>query len=495
MRRAVQLTLWLALAASSPALAVELRFDVGASANLFWMVDQISQWDERYTDPAYRIYWEAKLGGLNDADYAQIDQYVRLRRRLARLSESDVKAQTSPWSSLLGSGTLLPHEQFALAFFEASKPGDAVALLKLSQAEQDLVINTLKHFAARMKDHYAKETAHLKDFAQKATILVSLADAGGYIDQMKSFLGVTQSIPQTIPVNVLWSPPGFVRPAHMDYHIVLPVPADKAETDEAVLQQLSVVVQEAALYLFGKMPADLRSQAGNTFLRECGLVDARQPELIREALQVALGEVLFLRERFADLPHAPALAPWNPAADYPYAVDELARLYAEEMRPSLNQSGAFFPGFVLKAIEVTRLLFPPQPRFFASTALLIGDPESIALFDGLFPDVDRLRFGLEDGAKLVKARQENNNRALFVVVTEANEKVMYQVLKDVMGSSWGKLAGSFQGLRKSSYLFPLVNKGVGTVYAIRGIDKAAVRKLLLEFYRSSELPGKPVVVQ
>ena len=472
--------------------AVELSFQSGKSANLFWMVDQLSQWDPVYTSPSYRKYWAGKLE-LTDQDLMVLDQYARLRQRLARLDESEVRRETSPWASLFGSANILPHERFALAFFETRTPKDAISLLKLGDSDEKVVIGTLKHFAMKLKDDYGTETAHLSNFSQKAHVLISLADAGGFINEMKNFYGVSGPLPQTIPVNVLWAPPGFVKPTHMGYHIILPVSVDKAETDEAVLQHLSMVVQEVGMYLLSKLPVEKLSEASGFLLRECGLVNEGRPDMVRVALQVALGEMLFLRERFPDLPASPLLVPWDSSLDYPYAVDELARAYAVALKSYFNQTGGFYPGFVAKAVEIQKALFPPRPRLFASTGMLFGDATSRQLFAGLFRDVDRVEVDIGSPSDLIGARGDHPNRAVFIVVSSPHEKNMYQVLKRI--TDWRKLATSFRGLKKSSFIYPILSRKGGPVFVIRGLTPEAVRKALMKLYNMTEMPSAPIVVK
>ncbi len=481
----------LALSAG-PVHAAELRFATGQSANLFWMVDQVSQWDARYTSPGYRTYWEKKVG-FSDGDYAVLEQYARLRRRLARLDESEVRQGISPWTSLFGAASILPHERFALAFFETRTPKDAVQLLKLSDEEQKVVIGTLIYFAKKLKDDWSAETAHLASFSQKAQVLVMLADAGGFIDEMKSFFGISTPIPATIPVNVLWGPPGFVLPAHMDYHIILPVSADKAESDEAVLQHLSMAVQEVGAFLLTKLPQETLAQASKALLRECGLVNAEQAEMVRIALQVALGEVLFLRDRFPDLPRGALLVPWNAQLEYPWLVDELARGYAVTLKEIFNQPGGFYPTFVARAIDVQKQLVPPRPRFFASSGLAFGDPVSIAMFDGLFGDVERTTVAISEPRDFLTAREQLVDRAAFVVTTAANATNMYQALKKV--TNWRLYTSSFRGLTRSSFIYPIVERGKGPIFVVHGQDEEAVRKALLQLYSMDEMPTQPVVIR
>ncbi|MBM4352573.1 MAG: hypothetical protein FJ109_02070 [Deltaproteobacteria bacterium] len=491
-KRAVWVLAFLAaVGMGSGAFATDLRFDSGKSANLFWMVDQISQWDSRYTSPSYRDYWKGKLE-FTDEDYAVLDQYARLRRKLARLDQSEVKRETSPWVSLFGGGKLLPHEKFALAFLETTTVNDAAALLKLSKQEQDIVIGTLLHFARKMKDEYAVETGHLVAFAQKANILITLADAGGFIGQLRSFYGIKGAIPETIPVDVLWAPPGFNRPAHMDYHVILPVSVDHAQTDEAVLQHLSLAMQEVSQYLLTKLPAETLSRAGALLLQECGMVNPGNPFMIRQALQVAVGEVLFLRERFPDLPASPVLSPWDPQLDYPFAVDELARGYAAVLKDTFSQPGGFYPAFVTRAVDVQKGLLPPRPRFFTSTAILFGDKESRALFNGMFAAVDRVEVDIDSVRDFESAVDTTPGRAVFIVVTAKLEGNMYNALKKF--KQWGKISGTFRALRNTSFLTTFREPGAGMVYVIRGTDLDAIRQLLLRLYRMEEIPAVPVTL-
>ncbi len=494
MNRLIAPLLGLALMVTciAPAKAAELRFATGQSANLFWMVDQLSQWDARYTSPSYRRYWEKKVG-FSDGDYAVLDQYARLRRRLARLDESEVKEGTSPWTSLFGSASILPHERFALAFFETRTPNDAALLLKLTPEDKKVVIGTLIYFAKKLKDNWGDETAHLAGFSKKAQVLVMLADAGGFIGQMKSFFGINTPIPATIPVNVLWGPPGFVLPAHMGYHIILPVSADKAESDEAVLQHLTMAVQEVGAFLLTKLPQETLAQSSRALLRECGFVNAERAEMVRVALQVALGEILFLRERFPDLPRGPLLVPWSAQLEYPWLVDELARGYAVQLREIFNQPGGFYPTFVSRAIDVQKKLVPPRPQFYASTGVVFGDKSSVAMFDGLFVDVERISVSIDEPRDFVDARGQRVNRAAFIITTAAHATNMYQALKKV--TNWRLYTSSFRGLKRSSYIYPIVERGKGPIFVVHGQDEEAVRKALLQLYTMEEMPTQPVVIR
>jgi hypothetical protein len=407
--------------------AVELHFQTQPSANLFWMVDQLSQWSPEFTSLEYRKYWEKKVG-FTDDDLTMLDRYARLRKKLARLSDKEVRAEISPWVSLFGRGTVLPHERFALAFLETRTVAEAAQVLGLSEGESKILNDTLLHFARKLKDVWPAETAHLKDFSQKAQVLVSLADAGGFIDQMRIFFGVKGGVPDAIPVDVLWAPPGYIRPAHLNYHIILPVSVDKAGSDEAVLQHLSMAIQEVSAYLLSRLPPDNLAMASRRLLAEAGCPNPSQPDVVREALKLALGEVLFLRERFPDLPRSELLVPYDASMAYPYAVDELARAFALVLKDLLSQPSGFFPAFLDQAVSIQKNQFPPKPAFFANTGVLVATEEGRQLFDGLFADVDRLFFSAADVDDLIAGRGVEQGRTVFVVVTAKDEGLMWKVL-------------------------------------------------------------------
>jgi len=494
MRRCASLLAFLAflVATAGAAYPVELRFQTQPAANLLWMVDQLSQWHPAYTSVEYRAYWEKKLA-FNDEDLTVLDRYARLRRKLARLNEKDVRAETSPWVSLFGRSTVLPHEKFVLAFLETRTVAEAAQMLGLSEGETKILNDTLLHFARKMKDLWPAETAHLKDFSQKAQVLVSLADAGGFIEQMQGFFGIKGGIPDAIPVDVLWAPPGFIRPAHLNYHIILPVSVDKAGSDEAVLQHLSMAIQEVAAYLLTRIPEDNLAMASSRLLSEAGCVNPAKPDVVREALKLALGEVLFLRERFPDLPRTELLVPYDVDQVYPYAVDELARRFAVVLKDQIDRSSGFFPGFLDQAIAIHKVLFPPRPAFFATIGALVATEEGKQLFDGMFANVDRRYFAPGDVDDLVAGRGVETSRTVFVVVTAKDEGLMWKVLKGL--NAWRDLSRDFKKLSGSPFLYAVPKAGSGMVIVVRGTDMDGLRKALIALYNMQGMPLEPLVVE
>lgn len=484
--------LGLFLMTSGWAEAIELKFQYTPNANIFWMIDQMSQWDEHYTAKAYRQYWEARIG-LNDDDLAQLEKYARMRRRLAKLDGAEVQTKLSPWSSMFGRTGTLPHEQFALAFMEVSTVDDVALVMRLSPEDADTLKTTFLRFAKKMKDDYGRETAHLKGFCEKAQVLVSVADVAGFIGTLRAFLGITEALPQTIPVDVLWAPPGYVMPTHMQYHILLPVSVEQASSDETVLAHLSLAMREVSAYLFSKVSADTLSKASARLMSECGLVSVKRPNVAAEALLVAMGELLFLQERFPDLPRKPVLEPFDPALEVPHAVDTLAREFAAVLKPMLGQQGVFYPVYVDRMVEVVKKVFPPRPRSFAATAVVLADGVAASLFAGLFPGYDRTLLTAAQAADVATQAAAKPQRSIFLVVTPPSDGALWTALKGLGAPK--EFSTEFKKLSSKPFIYPMTRKGASTVYIVRAPDDEGLRKALVWLYQASSLPTAVQVVE
>lgn len=483
------LAMLLVLCFAGEAGAAQLEFKASQVANFFWAVDQMSQWDPEFTSKSYRNFWDTKIQ-FTDDDLQTLDRYASLRRKYSR---SDRKSRVATAASAWPGATVEAHERFALAFLEMSSIDTACLALKMSAEDTNLLVGTMRHFARRMKDHWGRETAHLKGFGKKAQVLITLADAGGFAQQLKAFFGVTVPIPRTIPVDVVWAPPGYVPPARLDFHIVLPVSVEQAQSDEAVLQQISRAMQEVAAYLLSKAPADTLERAAQMVLTEGGLLNQSQPDLFRRAMLLSLGELVFLRDRFPELPEQEMLAPFDPALEFPFAEDLLARELAGPLKANANTKNGFFPTFLKQGIEVQKRLFPPRPRFFTSNAITMGGPASLKLFSGLFTDLGRVSLGLKATRELSAAHKNNSGAPKFIIATASEEGRMWKALRTIRADR--ALSKLFRSLKKKTFIYANTQARGGVVFVIYGQSQSSIRKALMRLYTMQGMPLAPIVVE
>ena len=476
------------LGVTGEAGAAQLEFKSGQVANFFWVVDQLSQWHPELTSESYRDFWDSKLQ-LTDEDLLKLDRYASLRRKYSGMNRKRQSVASGAWPG----STVDGHARFALAFLEMASIDQACLALNMSAEDSALLVDTMRHFARRMKDHWGRETAHLKGFGKKAQVLISLADASGFAAQLKSFFGVTTPIPRTIPVDVVWAPPGYVPPARLDFHILLPVSVEQAQSDEAVLQQISRAMQEVAAYLLSKAPAETLSGAAEMVVTEGGLLNQSQPDVFRRAMLLSLGELVFLRDRFPELPEQEMMAPYDPGLEFPYAEDLLARELSGPLKASLGTSNGFCPGSFKQGIDVQKRLFPPRPRFFASAAIVMGTTSSLRLYAGLFKDLGRTAVSLKGTRQLSSAHRDSPGKAKFIIVTASDEAYMWKALRTI-GADRG-LSKQFRSLKGKTFIYADTRSRGGVVFVVYGQDLSGVRNALIALYTMQGMPLAPVVIE
>jgi hypothetical protein len=246
-----------------------------------------------------------------------------------------------------------------------------------------------------------------------------------------------------------------------------------------------MAIQEVGQYLLTRLPPETLRKASARVLAECGYASASRPGMLAEAIQVAMGEVLFLRERFPDLPPRKLLVPWDPDLEFPYAADELARALGIALKEHFGQPGGFASGFLDRTIQILKSLFPPRPRFFAYTALLFGDRESRELFAGLFRDWDRKEFDINDYGRFVSEWEKAPNRPVFMAVTVQNEGNVLKALKRL--AEWNQISNALRSAKTGPFVYSVPSKNAGQVFIVRTADLDSMRKALVRLFSMSEV--------
>lgn len=474
----------------APARPVTLKFQTADAANLLWMIDQMSQWDPATTFPSYRAYWEKKLG-LTEEDLDMLERYARVRRRL---SGAGADASIGE-ASLLGGGETTAAQQYFLAFLEIPGIKTAMNTLPIDAKDKETIFVVIKHFAKKIgiQGDWKTETAHLKHFETHVGILATLADPSGFLTQVKAFLGVTE-MPAQITVDALWAPPGSTDalPALVGFHVILPLPIEAVQSDEAVVKQMAVSVGEAVRYMIGRLPDAERRSISQRILGRSGLVNPARPRLLLDAFTTAFGQVLFLKERFPDLITGPTLVPFEPDLSYPYAVDEFARALIPDLKTFLSTPGAFGGSFLDNALKKADQLFPPRFRTLAPAAVVLGAELPLELFRTTFVDTFQVRYKLTDVGDFVKTLKET--RRPSVILVRPKEVGQMNLALKKLGLR-GRQLPDLRRYRKTSVIYPLtVGKGYGPMVVVVARRDADFRKAMVELHRMPGLPAKPLVI-
>lgn len=487
MRKLVFVTLLMAITfhAEAALRPLKIEFRTSDTANLIWMVDQLSGWNPQTTDPEYRNYWDKKLG-LSAEDEKMLDLYRKIR---SRLSAEDKPAATGP--VIFHEATVTKADQFLLAFLELPGLKTAVDALPASQADKDDLFQVYKHFGKKFgtAGEWGKETAHLAAFCKQAEVLSSLTDAHGYLTQVRDFLGITD-MPAELIVDALWAPPGMMAPSPVltGFHVILPVPVTSVRDDKEVVWQIGNSIQGTVKYMFSKLAPEVRAAGERYILARTGFLNPDQPDLMVDAISGAIAQVLFFSERLSDMP-APLLAsPLRGDQPVPFAADELARRLAPELKKYLPKPGALVPDFLNRALEIQNELFPATPRTIASAALFIGNDEDLALMRQAFVGPLQNFFSLNEVDAMSRLYTGTNRPAFLVVRLGAINTLEPMLTKMGIG---GRQLPDIKRFRKESVILPVENAKAGPVIVMLVDSRETLLAGVHMLYGMSSLPRRP----
>ncbi len=472
------------------AAPVQVRFQTADSANLVWMIDQMSQWDSRRTSSAYFQYWREKIG-LDEYDLDMLDKYARVRRRI-EAQATTVKGFEVP---LFGSPDIGPGEKYFLAFLEIPRPDQAINSLPINDQDKKTLFEVISHFGKKIgtQGGWGQEIAHLRGFQQQAAILSSLADTAGFLTMVRDFLGVVD-LPQVLTVDALWAPPGsrFVKPAIVGFHIILPLPVSSVKNDEEVVRQISVAMAECVRYMISRLPAQVRQQASSMVLTRVGFPNPTNSSLMLDATAVAIGQILFPLNRFPSLKQELVLAKNDPALRYPYAVDLLSRALASQVAGFLMRPGSFL-AYLDTAVRVQASYFPPTPLDFTGSCIVWSADESWDYFRSVFRGFNQQHFTPKQAKEVQRAFQGSGN-PMFMLVT-AKERGELDKLFKRLGVAKNampdlKRLESVQGM-----IIPVIlSPDAGPALIVYGADLEMIKRGLIQLHRYTALPMKPVLV-
>jgi hypothetical protein len=466
---------------------LKMNFKTSDSANLIWMIDQLSQWDKDSTRPEYRTYWDRKLG-LTQQDKEMLLTYSAIRKRLAVEKESEKSIDSA---LIFREIKVSKADQYLLAFLEIPGLQDAIGVLPASQEDKDKLFNVFKHFGKKFgtAGGWGKEISHLASFRQQAEVLANLTDTSGFLTTVREFIGVTD-MPAEITVDSLWAPPGLtpIQPRMIGFHILLPLPVSAVTNDQEVVAQIANAVQMAVRYILGRLPLETRLAGDRYVLARAGLINPGQPSLIPEAIAAAIGQVHYFQERFPDLNLPLLVSPLRGDQPYPDAGDLLARRFAPELKNYLGKKGTgLIPEFLVKVLDVQNKILPPTPKALARTAIFIANNEDLGLLKQAFQGPTQYFFPISEADNAAKTYKGTNRPCFIVIRTGAINSIRPLLAK--MGIT-GRRSPNLKKYRKSSVIYPLSTGASGPVVILLVQNQGALVNTIKTLYRMDSLPSK-----
>ncbi len=264
-------------------LRAEVRFSVSYSeaVDLFSLMDNVSEWEKGFTDPAYRAEWTDRFGW-SERDQAMADLYSEYRNKTMI---------NTPADGIFVSDNAVS-DPLAAFFLTQSSVSGALRNLNLSMtpADADMLRRFYSHFAPKWQ-LLIRDNEALVDGATELNSLLSTDAVSAFVNRMSQFYGVETSGNFTIFFTRY--PPGSKSSAHVvagRYFLIhSPFGAEviASEWDETV-------IHEFAHFVSMQQPIEQKQRLTAQFLAACPIPARIMPFwLLEEPLAVSWGQAAY----------------------------------------------------------------------------------------------------------------------------------------------------------------------------------------------------------
>ncbi len=392
---------------------IEVVWRVDPFVSLFWAIDQASSWDEE-TASTYAEFFQRELPKANeDADLLRA--YARVRRAY---SSSSAGAESEPdpaYPTDMLPPRLTPAERYAHAFLCAGSIDVVATRLAMAPDDQKTLARTFAHFRPRLEAEL-----HRAAFLERALGAMKTdaeqARMSEFLFAMARFYGTVDALPSPLYVDLVWGPPDSHQATAIDDHMMIQISEKIASDPKALAGWLGVTVHEFGHQFLAYMPEEQRRRTSNRIVAKGGLLRRRHANVIDEATQAALGNLLFMRERLPFALDERMVYSFEPTLDYPEIIDTLSRRAEPLVREALAK-GEMFDGRYLDALLAAQAsAVAPRLDHFSHVALLfVGSNDARRFVDGLF--WGRSRFASSDLEDFAKTSMRAESMSRWVVLT------------------------------------------------------------------------------
>jgi hypothetical protein len=283
---------------AAPAQSVSVLYR--EPADVFEILDHVSDWWPGYVESAYRKHWTDSIG-FRPGDSAVFARYAKLRETYFDKRGQGNSAPRRDGSGLFTDRAVLDADPVGAAFYRSDTFDAAFDALRTVVTPDDL--RFLRMFYARFRPRVATMVAQTQALttASRAVTAASLAsaDVGAYLGQVGRLFGVDTTAPFT--ALYIWWPDTLQRMASPSgRHLLLRVRPASGET----VNSADVVAHEA-IHVLASLASDaMKRDVSAAVLDRCTVPSGvRRLAVVEEPIATALGNIEFRRrfmpQRFA----------------------------------------------------------------------------------------------------------------------------------------------------------------------------------------------------
>ncbi len=334
--------------------AVSITVTYREAANVFEILDNLSNWWSGKCEVEYRTYWKERFG-ITAEDDQRFAAYKQLRKRHYPHPPDDERESEARIPLF---GPVKPADLFAEAFYASDTVEDALAKLEVWMPKEDVA--ALAAFYAAYRPSIEILLAESAPYREMASLLQKRLDDSGaraYASELARWYGVDRLPPFTV-LYVWWPPVDHVTANNRDRFLLLKY--NPTLDREGALRDIDIPVHEVSHYVSGHQSEERKRVLAKAFLAGCDFPAHVSPVKILEEPMAVVHQKLFLKA--VDPTRFDLTKPW-------YGGDPWVSPFAKAIYPSL--AAAHQPGRTLdeelmrtmaRSCATVGLDGPPTPR-------------------------------------------------------------------------------------------------------------------------------------
>ncbi|MBB4129611.1 hypothetical protein [Xanthomonas sp. 3075] len=273
---------------ATPALPMNVEYS--EAADLFNLLDNLSDWLPGFTVPVYRRYMETH-GGLDDADRGALAAYADFRRRTSGLAEDD----TLDAAERIFAADVTRHADPFSRYFLGGGEFEAAANAAIAaQSADDQVM--LRAYFARFVGRATRAIAVAPRFETQTRLLKeALGSPGvaGLASDMRAFFAVPP--PPVFQARFVWWPESDSTQAKVRGRTILLYSQHDAPDGAPSMDWTPILLHELSHYLSAGQGSERKRALASNFLQLCpGASTLRNPlNALEEPLAIYWGQYRF----------------------------------------------------------------------------------------------------------------------------------------------------------------------------------------------------------
>jgi hypothetical protein len=274
---------------------IQITVEYSEAANYFDLMDNVSNWWEGFTEPAYLKEWEKRNGANTSEDQQFFAKYKALREKFyddLDQHEKDPHKNRNGFFSMLSSTTADP---IAEAFYSSRTMTEAYRKLeaKLSQDEIAFLQNFYDRFQGRARS-FMTESESFRSILPQVRKSLTGAKIDRYFSQVSSFYNVKPALEYRV-IFVWW--PSMKRTNASPTGNFLVMRYNPVDDLKIAASDSDIAFHEVVHVISNHQPLEQKKALTEAFLKTCDVGDRlKKLTILEEPLAVVFGQILFLEK-------------------------------------------------------------------------------------------------------------------------------------------------------------------------------------------------------